>query len=122
VKAVKLFSRVFVVNLACFLLWCTIKDDNGALAPTGPHTTTGPATTITATPALIVTPDNPFVGVRETLAINITVMRDSTLTRTLANARLIVAKTRGWISAETLMTDSRGSAELKMMDTVKSRI
>lgn len=121
-RAVKLISSITMAAIVCFLLLCTIKDDNGNLALTGPHSTTGPGSTITAAPALIVTPDSMFIGIRESLSIAITVMQDSTLTHPLVNARVLCSKTRGFLSAETLYTDSRGRAVLKMMDTVKSSV
>jgi hypothetical protein len=123
VRAVKLISRITMAGIVCFLLLCTIKDDNGNLALTGPHSNTGPGTnTTSAAPALIVTPDSMFIGIRESLSIAITVMQDSTLTHPLVNARVLCSKTRGFLSAETLYTDSRGRAVLKMMDTTKSSV
>jgi hypothetical protein len=112
-----------MAGIVCFLLLCTIKDDNGNLALTGPHSNTGPGTnTTSAAPALIVTPDSMFIGIRESLSIAITVMQDSTLTHPLVNARVLCSKTRGFLSAETLYTDSRCRAVLKMMDTTKSSV
>jgi hypothetical protein len=122
VKAIKRISGITMAGIVCFLLLCTIKDDNGNLALTGPHTSTGPGTTLTATPALIVTPDSMYIGIRESLSIAITVMQDSTLTHPLVNQRVVCSATPGFLSAETLYTDSRGRAVLKMMDTAKARV
>jgi len=122
VKTVKLVSGVFLAGIVCFLLLCTIKDDNGNLALTGPHPSTGPGQTLTLTPSLIVTPDSMYIGIRESLTITITVMQDSTLTHPLANAQILCSSANGFLSADTLYSDSRGRAILKMMDTTKASV
>ena len=121
-RAVKLVSSIAMAGIVCFLLLCTIKDDNGNLALTGPHNNTGPGPTLTAIPVMIITPDSTYVGIRDSLSIVIMAMQDSTLTHPLVNTRIVCSATPGFLSAETLYTDSRGRAVLKMMDTAKSRV
>jgi adhesin/invasin len=106
-----------------FFVLCTIKDDNGSLVSTGPHTSTGPGNQIEPTnPIIIATPDSQYVGVRETLSIAIIVMQDSSLTTVYSGAKVLCASNRGWLSAETLITDAKGRAVLKIMDTTNSKI
>jgi len=105
----------------CFLFLCTIKDDNGNLALTGPTQQQQP-TNQNIKPFIIIVPDSEYVGLKETLSISITVMKDSTLREILPNTKIICFTSHGFISADTLITDSRGMATIKIMDTIKTQI
>lgn len=116
-KTVRILAGIAALSMICFLVLCTIKDDNGSLAVTGP--TTGPGTSALV-PFIILIPDSQYVGLGETLSIAITVLTDSTHMIPLTDARVLCASSSGWISAESLFTDSRGRAVLKMMDSAKA--
>lgn len=122
-KPARTISRIAVVLALSVLFVCTIKNDNGALAPTGPNTPQGPGTQTPPTPpVLIVTPDSTYVGVRETLKVAISVMKDSALTKPYPNIRVICSTSAGWVSPETLFTDAKGRAIVKVYDTTKTRV
>ncbi len=105
-----------------FLL-CTIKDDNGTLAPTGPNDQNGNDRQSTAIkPYFVVAQDSNYVGIDDTLSIGITVMQDSSLSTPFASAKVACKANRGWLSADTLIADAKGHAVLKISDTVKSRM
>jgi adhesin/invasin len=106
--------------LSLFML-CTIKDDNGSLAPTGPNSTNVTQTTVT-NPFILLVPDSSYIGVNETLSIAITVTLDSAMLTPFTGARVLCSANHGWLSAETLVTDSKGRAVLKIMDTANAKI
>jgi hypothetical protein len=124
VKSVQKIAGLLAVSMLCLFMMCTIKDDNGSLVSTGPHTSTGPNNQAALSkPVILVAPDSSYVGIRETLSIAITVMQDSMLPpRAYSNAKVFCTANRGWLSAETLVTDSKGRAVLKIMDTSKSKM
>lgn len=117
-KTLRVLAGIGALCVACFLVLCTIKNDNGSLAPTGPTSPSGPGATIA--PYLMVVPDSLYVGLKETLAVTVTVMTDSIHNDPLANARVICTPSDGWVSAETLYTSAKGRAVFKMMDTAKA--
>jgi hypothetical protein len=122
VKPVKRTFAILASIALCFFALCTIKDDNGSLVSTGPHTPGGTTQTTVTDPYLLIAPDNSYAGIRETLSVSITVYKDSTLTQTVPNVTVECHANRGWISAETLLADSKGRAVLKVLDTAKSRM
>lgn len=122
-KSKRILSGIGVFAALSVLFLCTIKQDNGSLVPTGPNTQTDTThQTTVLKPVLIVTPDSSYVGVRETLSISITVMKDSALTKPAYNQRVICTVSGGWLSAETLVTNAKGRATVKFYDTTKSII
>jgi hypothetical protein len=123
VKSVKKIAGILIFSMLCFFMLCTIKDENGNLVSPGPNGPNGPANQSTITkPVILITPDSSYVGIRETLSIAITVMQDTTLTTVYSGAKVFCSANRGWLSAETLVTDSKGRAMLKVMDTTNSKI
>ena len=120
VKTLRVLAGISALCVACFLVLCTIKNDNGSLAPTGPTNPTGPTTN--GAQGLMVVPDSEYIGIGETLSIAITVLSDTIRNTPLANALVYAASSRGWISAESLHTNANGRATLKIMDTTKSTI
>jgi hypothetical protein len=123
VKSVQKIAGLLAIGMLCLFMMCTIKDDNGALVSTGPHTSTGPNNQTTLSkPVILVALDSSYVGIRETLSIAITVMQDSMLLRPYSGAKVFCTSNRGWLSAESLTTDSKGRAILKILDTMKSRM
>jgi hypothetical protein len=110
------------LSMLSFFMLCTIKDDNGALAPTGPNGNNNTNQTTITNPVILLVPDSSYAGIGETLSIVLTVTQDSTMTRAYSGARVLCSANRGWLSAETLVTDSRGRAILKIMDTTSSKM
>lgn len=117
-KVLRLLSLYCIMGI---LLLCSIKNDNGNPVSTGPSTSTGPNNQI-ANPVIIVTPDSQYVGIRETLSIAVTVMQDSLLTVVYSGAKVYCIANTGWFSAESLVTDSKGRAILKIMDTIQTKV
>jgi adhesin/invasin len=120
---VKKIAGILIFSMSCLFMLCTIKDDNGNLVSPGPNGENGPTNQGSVTnPIILVTPDSAYVGIRETLSISITVMQDSALTRAYSGAIVFCTANRGWLSAETLVTDSKGRAVLKISDTTTSKL
>ena len=122
-KSVKiaLWSSLFCTMAV--LLLCTIKNDNGNLALTGPNTinTNTPAGP-TVPPVIIITADSSYVGLKETLNIAVKVMKDSTFSKPSVNAPVFCSVTGGLLSKDTLFTDSNGRATVWFTDSVKSTV
>ena len=122
-KSVKiaLWSSLFCTMAV--LLLCTIKNDNGNLALTGPNTinTNTPAGP-TVPPVIIITADSSYVGLKETLNIAVKVMKDSTFSKPSVNAPVFCSVTGGLLSRDTLFTDSNGRATVWFTDSVKSTV
>jgi len=119
VKALKLTVLAVFVFLAASLLVCTIKSDNGSPAITGPGDTNVKPP---APPVLIVTLDSAYVGIGETLNIAIKVMTDSSLTKALSNALIYCAASAGWLSKDTVRSDTTGRAVVRFTSNAKSQI
>jgi adhesin/invasin len=119
VKTVRIFAGVCVALATCFLVLCTIKDDNGSLAPTGPSSNSGGGT---VNPFLMVVPDSQYIGVKDTLGISVTVLTDSLHNIPIANARVTCVQSHGWLSAETLYTNAKGRVVFQLVDTVKMQV
>ena len=122
----KSFKIMLWLSLFCIigvLFLCTIKNDNGNLAITGPSgATTYKPTTPVVPPVVIITADSAYVGIRETLAITIKVMKDSTLSKPSVNSPIMCSVTGGHLSKDTVFTDSNGRAVVRFIDTVKTQI
>jgi Bacterial Ig-like domain (group 1). len=123
---VKLLKTAFWLSLFCvsgvFFL-CTIKNDNGNLAVTGPNTTnTTPIVQPAVPPVLIVSADSNYVGIKETLNITIKAMKDSSLSRPSINSPVLCYVNGGRLNKDTVFTDSNGRATVRFTDSVKAQI
>ncbi len=118
-KKARILAGIGIVCFLCSFLTCTIKDDNGSLAPTGP---TNYNNNNILAPFLMVVPDSQYIGVRETLGIAVTVYTDSVHGVPLVNALVSCIRSHGWMPAETLYTDSRGRAVFELTDTSTTQI
>jgi len=119
VKNIRILAVIVAACTVCSLLLCTIKDDNGSLAPTGPATTN---TTGLLVPFLMVVPDSQYIGVRDTLGIAVTVLTDSIHDIPIAGAMVTCAQSAGWLAAETLYSDAKGRAVFRLMDTTQIQV
>ena len=119
-KAFKPALSIAFVFFAGALLVCTIKNDNGSLAVTGPATTT--PVKPSAPPVIIVTLDSSYIGIGDTLTIAIKVMKDSTLTKALSNAPVLCVASAGWLSKDSLRSDTNGRAVVLFSSGAKSQV
>ena len=109
---IRLVLAVLILSLGLF---CSIKDDNGNPAISGPNSNKTPITVV-KTPGLLVVPDSQNIRLGDTLGFQITVFADSVVTDTtsrLIHALVTISTSpanHGWISAESLYTDSSGRA------------
>jgi len=121
VKSLKIILAVcFLILLSIFLL-CSIKNDNGNLAVTGPNTTTTKPTP-TVPPVLIISADSSYVGPKETLNIIIKAMKDSTLTKPSVNSLVSCSVSGGFLIKDTVFTDSNGRAIVRFTDSASAQI
>lgn len=119
--------RLLGVLLTLSTMLCTIKDDNGELVPTGPQTSnqsSSSSATTESTPSIVATTvDSTYVGIGDTLAISITVYKDSLENAYLPEAQVIVsAPERSWISPDTFTTDGKGNAIAHFSDTAEGSV
>jgi hypothetical protein len=121
VKALKTALFIAFVFVAGALLVCTIKNDNGSLAVTGPGTTT-PVIKPASPPVLIVTLDSSYIGIGDTLTIAIKVMTDSSLTKALSDAPIACVVSSGWLSKDSLRSDTNGRAVVRFSSGLKSSV
>lgn len=103
---------------------CTIKNDNGDLAITGPgNTTTTPSVMPPIVPPiLIVSADSSYVRINETLNITIRAMKDSSLSKPSVNSPVACYVNHGRLNKDTVFTDSNGRASVRFTDSVKTKI
>lgn len=121
VKSLKiaLWSSLFCI--VAVLLLCTIKNDNGNLAVTGPNTVNkNPAPSVP--PVLIISADSSYVGLKDTLNIIVKAMTDSTLTRASVNSLVACSVTGGYLNKDTVFTDSNGRAVVRFTDSMSAQI
>jgi len=120
VKTLRILAGIGAVCASCSLILCTIKDDNGSLAPVGPGTSTPGTATIA--PFIMPVPDSTYIGIGDSLSITVTVYADSISNQPLSNARVTCNKSAGFISDDTLITNKSGRVVFKIMDTVKTKV
>jgi len=131
---VSLFGFIFT----CLLLTCTISEDNGDLAISGPNlsdedsSAVDPGPTITDTntvePAFIIVREEPFLAVGDTQTITITAVEAATLGDTisgetrLSGLPVLVSTNRGTISADTIVTDANGRGRITFTDSTQGQV
>ena len=101
--------------LVCFFSFCTINDDNGNPidpgAPAGPSDPAGP----TAAPVLIISPDSSYVSVGGTIEISVLLLSsDAEKAAPISRGRIYVKTTSGTLSADSIITNTRGEAAVRL--------
>ncbi len=121
------YSRIAagVITILAGVFFCTIQEDRGNPAAPGPNQPDDPAIVEDPdlTPGLYGAADSAYVGIGDTLAIRIKVMRDSSVSDTAAFSQaLITAEARrGWLSADSVFTDVNGRAVIFYADTLEGQ-
>ncbi|MBD3422103.1 MAG: hypothetical protein GF398_18475 [Chitinivibrionales bacterium] len=121
VKAKSVLTALVTVCTALGLLTCTISEDAGNLVDPG---TPQQQIVQDGLPTLSVTTDTGYVVAGDTMPIYITVKKDSLVGDTLLpiaayrRAQVSVSASSGWLSHDTLITDSTGRALVMFSDSV----
>ncbi len=118
-KAKKILSALSIIAGCTFFL-CTINNDNGNPAVTGPGTTTKPVTKPTVPPSLVVILDSAYIGIDETLGIAVWARVQDSLP--LRNAPIVFFPSSGWLSDDTVRTDADGRAVTRFSGSKKSQV
>ena len=108
-------------------LFCTIRDDNGNLALSGP---TGPdvipeENTTDAVPSLFASPESAYVRLGDTLAIRIHLLADTSTTNSLiplTGIKVTASVSKGKIIDDTLTTDANGRVSFLFTDTIAGKV
>ena len=123
-----LMCLVFVLSA---LVLCTINDDNGNPAISRPDDTGSPdggddpqpvdtqQVVVGDTIPRIAVDDFGAISVGDTLTLNIHVWRDTLNPTPINSESVIITAQRGWVSANTLLTDAGGHATVLYSDTTE---
>jgi hypothetical protein len=120
VKKIKIILSTLSLVIICALLLCTIKNDNGDLALTGPQTNTNKTNKPSVPPTLLAILDSSYVGIGETLGITVWVRMYDTLP--LNNAPVTYLASSGWLSNDTVRTNADGRAVVRYSSSKKSQV
>lgn len=109
-KSKKLFSIFSLLIIACGLFVCTIRDDAG-------NPVTVNEQVQEEIPHLTILPYTPIAS-GDTLALGIFLWKDTVDTTPIANEKVSVSASSGWLSASTITTDDNGYATVYFSDTL----
>lgn len=114
---------LWIIGLSLSLgLFCTIKDDNGNPVKINPNNDTVPSKT---TPALFASPESAYVRIKDTLAIQISVIADSSLKDSitpLAFATVKASVSKGKLIIDSIGVDRNGRGRFYFTDTTAGKV